>query len=200
MKHQKPLTQDLEELVEQLALVIQDYPEVDKEIILSIARDLEEELVYGQKQQCKDNLLQRLGYDTKGHKIGGSLQTISQIILYLSDLKVKDIGKIITRFPAVLSYDVTKTMQPRVEYLRSIGVKEEDIGKVVTRLPAVLGLDIRNLMERRLQTLVYRKNLSRSVKQARQFIVHGQIIVKEKKISSPSYIVKLDEEGSIGFA
>jgi small subunit ribosomal protein S4 len=67
-------------------------------------------------------------------------------------------------------------------------------------LDEVLSLDIKNIMERRLQTFVYRKELAKSIKQARQFIIHGHITVNDKKISSPSYVVKLDEEDKIGFA
>ena len=59
-------------------------------------------------------------------------------------------------------------------------------------LDAVLGLTIKDLLNRRLQTLVHGKNLARTVSQARQFITHEHIIVKEKKIAMPSYLVKKD--------
>src|SRR5210317_1847420 len=36
----------------------------------------------------------------------------------------------------------------------------------------VLTITLKDIFERRLQTLVYRKNLARSIKQARQFITH----------------------------
>src|SRR3989344_1459219 len=57
----------------------------------------------------------------------------------------------------------------------------------------VLSLTLKNVMERRLQTLVYRKNLARTLKQARQFIVHQQILVGDKKITAPSYLVHFME-------
>lgn len=63
----------------------------------------------------------------------------------------------------------------------------------------VLGLKLKDVMERRLQTLVFRKKLSKSVKQARQFIVHGHVSVNGKVITSPSYIVGKDEEDTIAF-
>jgi len=66
-------------------------------------------------------------------------------------------------------------------------------------LDTVLGLEINDLMERRLQTILVRKNLARSVNQARQFIVHRHIIINGKKVTSPSHLVKLGEEGSISF-
>lgn len=64
---------------------------------------------------------------------------------------------------------------------------------------AVLNISLEHLLNRRLQTLVLKKQLARSIKQARQFITHGHIVVNGKKITSPSYIVKMEEEGTISF-
>lgn len=66
-------------------------------------------------------------------------------------------------------------------------------------LDDVLDLPTTIIMERRLQTLVHKKSLARSAKQARQFITHGHIFVNGKKITSPSYLVKIKDEGSITF-
>jgi len=142
MKVRKPLTEDLESLTERLASAIQTYPEINKDTILQISRELDEKSVYGQKKECKDNLIQRLGYDTRSHQVDGSLQTISENLVYLTDLGVKDIRKVVRRFPQVLALDIENKMKPRVEYLKSIGVKEEDISKVVAILPQVLGSDV----------------------------------------------------------
>lgn len=67
------------------------------------------------------------------------------------------------------------------------------------KLDDVLGLDVRDLLNRRLQTLVLKKGLARTPVQARQFIVHGHILVGSKKVSSPSYLVPVDEEAQISF-
>jgi len=63
----------------------------------------------------------------------------------------------------------------------------------------VLDLSINDIMDRRLQTLVYKKAKARSIKQARQLIVHEHINVGNKKITSPSYLVPVEEENSIDF-
>jgi small subunit ribosomal protein S4 len=63
----------------------------------------------------------------------------------------------------------------------------------------VLVLETKDLMERRLQTLVFKKGMSKSIDQARQFIVHGHIKVGDKKMNTPSYMVKTGEEDLIGF-
>jgi small subunit ribosomal protein S4 len=62
-----------------------------------------------------------------------------------------------------------------------------------------LNITVRDILERRLQTIVYRKGLARTIKQARQLIVHRHIIVGNKVISSPSYLVKADEEDKIDY-
>lgn len=64
-------------------------------------------------------------------------------------------------------------------------------------LDDVLSLTSKDLLERRLQTVVFRLGLANTVKQARQFIVHGHVYVKGRKVTSPSYLVKRDEEKEI---
>lgn len=66
-------------------------------------------------------------------------------------------------------------------------------------LDDVLGLKIESIFERRLQTLVFRKNLARTINQSRQFITNGHIAVKNKKLNAPSYLVLRDEEDKISF-
>jgi len=67
-------------------------------------------------------------------------------------------------------------------------------------LDDILSLTPNDLLERRLQTIVFRKGFARTIKQARQFIVHKHIMINNKKISSPSYLVKLSEEPTIVFS
>ena len=66
-------------------------------------------------------------------------------------------------------------------------------------LDAILSITLRDVLERRLQTQVYKQHLANSVKQARQFIIHGHITIAGKKVTSPSYFVPLSEETQIGF-
>jgi small subunit ribosomal protein S4 len=63
----------------------------------------------------------------------------------------------------------------------------------------VLALKVKDVLERRLQTLVLRKRFANTVKQARQMITHGHIVVGEKKITSPSHLVTIKEEPHISF-
>lgn len=61
-------------------------------------------------------------------------------------------------------------------------------------LDDVLGLNLEMFLDRRLQTVLFKKGLASSPKQARQFIVHGHVRIGERKITYPSYIVPREEE------
>ncbi len=75
-----------------------------------------------------------------------------------------------------------------------LGVLKED-----SKLEDILALKIDDLLERQLQTLVFRKGYATSVKQARQFIVHGHISVNGRKMTIPSYMVLKSEEDLISY-
>ena len=63
----------------------------------------------------------------------------------------------------------------------------------------ILTLTDVKVFERRLQTLVYRKGLSNSMKQARQMIIHGHIYMNGHRVTVPGYIVTRSEEPSIEY-
>ncbi len=66
-------------------------------------------------------------------------------------------------------------------------------------LDNVLSLQLKDILERRLQSIVFRKGLARSMNQARQFITHRHIIVGDKEVTSPAFIVTLADEPRVGF-
>jgi len=67
-------------------------------------------------------------------------------------------------------------------------------------LDDVLAMSIKNIFERRLQTIVWKKGLAITPRQARQYIAHGLVSVNGKKVKSPSYIVPVTEEPGIMLA
>ncbi|MBI3033530.1 30S ribosomal protein S4 [Candidatus Woesearchaeota archaeon] len=78
--------------------------------------------------------------------------------------------------------------------------KVMSLGLIKSRnLESVLDIGLKDVLDRRLQTIVFKKNLARSIKQARQMIVHSHVTVNDKKVTAPSYLVKTEEEGKIGF-
>ncbi|MBI3052164.1 30S ribosomal protein S4 [Candidatus Woesearchaeota archaeon] len=67
-------------------------------------------------------------------------------------------------------------------------------------LESVLDITIKNILDRRLQSLLVRKSLARTSSQSRQMITHSHVVVGNRKVTSPSYLVRTDEEDKIGFA
>ncbi|CCJ35508.1 30S ribosomal protein S4P [Methanoculleus bourgensis MS2] len=63
----------------------------------------------------------------------------------------------------------------------------------------ILALKVEQQLDRRLQTLVHRKGLARSPKQARQFITHGHIAISGRRVTVPSYRVERIEESEITY-
>lgn len=66
-------------------------------------------------------------------------------------------------------------------------------------LDQILAVELKDILERRAQSLVFRKGLSKTMNQARQFIVHHHIIVGEKEITSPSTLLTTAEEQVLRF-
>jgi len=78
--------------------------------------------------------------------------------------------------------------------LMKMGLIEQEI-----EVEKILDIPMDDLFNRRLQSVVYKQGLAHSMKQARQFIVHGHITVNNQVLDVPSYIVKKGEEEVIGF-
>ena len=66
-------------------------------------------------------------------------------------------------------------------------------------LDDVLNLNVDNLLSRRLQTIVSKKLGFKTPYQARQAVIHGHIMIGDRKINIPSYTVTVKEEESIHF-
>jgi len=79
--------------------------------------------------------------------------------------------------------------------LKKLGVLSE-----TAVLDDVLDLSIEDLLERRLQTLVFRKNLTKTVHQSRQLITHGHITLNGRRVTVPGYIVSREEEKTLAYA
>jgi len=72
-----------------------------------------------------------------------------------------------------------------------------NMGLNTRSIEEVLALTKENWLDRRLQTFVFKKGLAKTPKQARQLIVHKNILVNGKIINSPSFIVGKDFEDKI---
>ena len=66
-------------------------------------------------------------------------------------------------------------------------------------LDDVLNLNADDLLSRRLQSIVTKKLGFKTPYQARQAVIHGHIMIGDRKIDIPSYTVKVEEEDGIHF-
>ncbi len=57
----------------------------------------------------------------------------------------------------------------------------------------------KDVLERRLQTILFRKGLARTMSQSRQFITHRHVTIGPKEITSPSFLVTLEDESHLTF-
>ncbi|MGC8599488.1 MAG: 30S ribosomal protein S4 [Nitrososphaeria archaeon] len=80
-----------------------------------------------------------------------------------------------------------------INRLYEMGLLEE--GEL--NLDSILNLTVKDLLERRLQTMVFKKGLAKTVHNARQIVAHKKIIVGDRIINRPSYLVTRKEEGLI---
>lgn len=58
------------------------------------------------------------------------------------------------------------------------------------RMPGKTGENLLALLERRLDNVAYRLRFASSRSQARQIVLHGHVLVNNKRVDIPSYIVK----------
>ncbi len=75
--------------------------------------------------------------------------------------------------------------------LNRLGLVNED-----ATLDDVLNLSIEDILNRRLQTIVMKKH-NLKPNQARQLVVHKHVLIGDRIVNIPSYLIKLDEEGLI---
>ncbi len=148
---------------------------------------------------------QRKKYSTPGHPWQRSRIDSEKILveeyglknkkeIYKSESKLKRFTTQAKNLIRASSEQAIKEEHQLMSKLFKFGLIQKD-----AKLDDILALDIKKILERRLQTLVYKKHLSNTIKQSRQFIVHGHISIGERKVTVPSYFVSRDEENKISF-
>ncbi len=68
-----------------------------------------------------------------------------------------------------------------------------------SQLDDVLSLTVEQILERRLQTVVQRKGLARTMRQARQLITHGFIALDGRRVTRPGIMISVEDEPKIGY-
>lgn len=80
------------------------------------------------------------------------------------------------------------------------GLRESQMKRIFQKAaknPGVTGNMILQLLERRLDNAVYRLGLAPSRSVARQLVGHGHILVNQRKVTIPSYLVRAKDHISI---
>lgn len=75
--------------------------------------------------------------------------------------------------------------------------KLQKIGLKVNSISDVLDLKVEDLLGRRLPTIVKKRGLANTVKQARQMVVHKNVMINGNVVNIPSYLVTVEEESNI---
>lgn len=91
-------------------------------------------------------------------------------------------------------------MREKQKVKRIYGVLEKQFRNYyheAIRVAGVSGENLLRLLELRLDNVVYRLGLAKSRNQARQFVAHGFISVNGKRMTIPSYCVKVGDKISI---
>jgi len=87
-----------------------------------------------------------------------------------------------------------KTEADMVGRLVGLGLLEKE-----SKLEDVLNLSIENILDRRLQTQIYKRGLTLTIKQARQEIVHGHIAIDGQRMTAPGHLTTLKEVEKLDF-
>ncbi|AXI24764.1 30S ribosomal protein S4 [Methanofervidicoccus sp. A16] len=146
-------------------------------------------------------------YDTPNHPwIGERIKREKELLNKYGLVNKRELWKMETRLRKFrrqarkLISDTSKQGAKEAKQLFSILRRYGILVKEDPTLDDVLSLTVEDILERRLQTIVFRKGLARTIKQARQFIVHGHIAIKGRRVTAPSYLVPVDEEDHITYA
>ena len=95
-----------------------------------------------------------------------------------------------------LRQEVREKKEPiLLQSLAKVGLVEES-----STLDDVLNLQVTDLLSRRLQTVVQKKFSFKTPYQARQAVVHGHIMIGDRIVNVPSYVVRTNEEKQVSLA
>ncbi len=88
---------------------------------------------------------------------------------------------------------IPKSDEERKAFFEKLNSK----GLGVKNTADALALTERDILSRRLQTIVFKKKLAKSPKEARQLIVHKKIAVEGKAVNIPSFSVDSSKEKEV---
>lgn len=122
--------------------------------------------------------------------------------------RILEENKLMLKYALKSKREIWKTLS-KVNYLRhramnlsKAPIEEQEvlfkkikaIGLKANSISDVLALKVEDLLERRLPTIVAKLKLANTPKQARQFVVHKSVLISDRIVNIPSYIVPVAEE------
>lgn len=102
--------------------------------------------------------------------------------------RIRHITRTLLALPEDIRIDKARVL---LAYLSRIGLANDN-----STLDDILSLKVEDVLERRLQTLVMKK-YELKPNQARQMIVHRHIMINDRIVNIPGYLVRKEEEGFI---
>ena len=90
-----------------------------------------------------------------------------------------------------------RQLQEKQKVKQMYGMRERQFRRFFSNAAKAIGApgdNLLSLLERRLDNVLYRLKMATTRTQARQMIVHGLVLVNEKKVSSPSFLVSVGNE------
>ncbi|MCK4319650.1 30S ribosomal protein S4 [Candidatus Micrarchaeota archaeon] len=114
--------------------------------------------------------------------------------LWVMNQELKRVRREARRLLSLPEEQQLRDMKKVVGKLNRLGILSES-----AKLDDILSLEVRDVLERRLQTLVKKKGLAKTMKQARQLIKHGFVEVNGRRVPVPSYLVTVDEEKTVKY-
>lgn len=102
---------------------------------------------------------------------------------------------IVKRIRELAKKHITSSTAEQEKFISRLA--EKGFLKRNSQIDDVLDLKMESILERRLQTIVLKKGLAKTAKEARQAIVHKRIFMNDHVVDIPSYSVNLKEEDSV---
>ena len=101
----------------------------------------------------------------------------------------------VSRYRGIAKKLITSSTEEQEAFISKLvkkGILKED-----SQIDDVLDMKKEDYLNRRLQTILFKKGLSKSLKHARQLVTHRFVIIKDRIINVHSYAVDLSEEKGV---
>lgn len=107
----------------------------------------------------------------------------------------------LSKFRGIARSLIGKTPEERQKMEKMLVTRLKKLGIIheTAVLDDILDSTIEDILERRLQTIIFRKDLAKSIYQARQLITHRHITIGDQRVTVPSYLVRREEENQITY-